>query len=327
MKQKVFVTRKIPEAGIKLLKKKFSVTISRKNRVLTKKELLTGLKGKDALLCQLTDRIDAEILKAGSRKLKIVANYAAGYDNIDTKTATKLRIAVTNTPGVLTDAVAEHACALIMAIARRLVEADKFMRAGQYKSWEPMLLLGQDIKGKTLGILGLGRIGTAVAERMARGFGMRILYYDTKRSPEFEQQLGAEYTSVQQLLRESDYVSLHVPLLPKTRHLISAKELASMKKTAYLINTSRGPVVDEKTLVNALKRKQIAGAAIDVFENEPKMAQGMEKLDNIIITPHIASATFSARSAMSEIAAKNITEALNGKKPQNIINPEIYQKQ
>lgn len=324
MKQKVFVTRKIPEAGIKLLKKEFSVTISTKNRVLTKKELLAALKGKDALLCQLTDRIDKDVLEAGREKLRIVANYAAGYDNIDTKTATKLGIAATNTPGVLTDAVAEHACALIMAIARRIVEADKFMRAGKYKSWEPMLLLGQDVKGKTLGILGLGRIGTAVAERMARGFGMRILYYDVKRSPEFEKQLGAEYASVRQLLGESDYVSIHVPLLPETRHLISAKEFAGMKKTAYLINTSRGPVVDEKALVNALKRKQIAGAAIDVFENEPKMAPGIEKLDNAIVTPHIASATFSARSAMSEIAAKNIIEALNGKKPQNIINPEIY---
>tara|TARA_B100000315_G_scaffold178661_1_gene167332 strand:- start:2920 stop:3714 length:795 start_codon:yes stop_codon:yes gene_type:complete len=261
-----------------------------------------------------------------SKKLKVVANYAVGFDNIDVKAATKLKIPVTNTPGVLTDAVADHACALILSISRRIVESDKFVRAEKYKSWEPLLMLGSDFKGKTLGILGLGRIGSAVAERMAKGFGMKILYYDIKRNPKFEKSVKAKYTNVKQLLKNSDYVSLHVPLLPATKHLIGLKELKIMKKTAYLINTSRGPIVDEKELVTALKKKQIAGAALDVFEKEPKTMPGLTKLDNVILTPHTASATITARNAMSTIAAKNVLAVLSSKKAPNIVNPEVYQK-
>jgi len=321
---KIFVSREIPEAGIKLLQKNHSVTVSKKKGVLSKKELIAGTRGKDALLCLLTDKIDIAVLKA-SKKLKVVANYAVGFDNIDVKAATKLKIPVTNTPGVLTDAVADHACTLMLSISRRIAESDRFVRAGKYKSWEPMLLLGEDFKGKTLGILGLGRIGTAVAERMSRGFGMKILYYDIKRNPQFERSVKAKYATVQQLLEKSDYISVHVPLLPATKHMIGAKQLKMMKKTAYLVNTSRGPVVDERALVAALKKKQIAGAALDVFEREPRTAPGLTTLDNVILTPHTASATIAARSAMSEIAAKNILAVLSSKKPPNVVNPEIYQ--
>jgi len=322
MKSKVFVSRAIPEAGIKLLQKSCDVTVSKKSRVLTKKELIAGIKGKDALLCLLTDKIDNKVL--ASKKLKIVANYAVGFDNIDVKAATKVKIPVTNTPGVLTESVADHACALLLSISRRIVESDKFVRTGKYKSWEPMLMLGGDFKGKTLGILGLGRIGSSVAERMTKGFGMKVLYYDIKRNPAFEKSVKAKFVSVQQLLKSSDYVSVHVPLLPTTKHLIGAKELKLMKKTAYLVNTSRGPIVDEKALVKALKTKQIAGAGLDVFEKEPKLTPGLGKLDNVILTPHTASATIAARTAMSEIAARNILAVLSGKKPANIVNPEIY---
>ena len=324
MKPKVFVTRKIPESGIKLLQKKCELTISQKSRVLTKNEVIAGVRNKDALLCLLTDKIDKSVMRA-SKNLKVVANYAVGVDNIDITAATKLGIPVTNTPGVLTDAVADHACALLLGIARRLAESDKFVRAGKYKSWEPMLMLGGDFKGKTLGILGLGRIGSSVAERMGRGFGMKILYYDIRRNPKFERSLHAKYASVQQLLKSSDYVSVHVPLLPSTHHLVGAKQLAMMKNTAYLINTSRGPVVDEAALVAALRKKQIAGAALDVFEREPKTAPGLTKLENVILTPHTASATIATRSAMSEIAAKNILAVLSGHRPPNLVNPEIYQ--
>lgn len=321
MKPKVFVSREIPEPGIKLLKKKCSVEISKKKRVLTKKELIRAVRGKDALLCLLTDRIDASVMKAGE-KLRIVSNYAVGFDNIDLKAASRLGIPVSNTPGVLTDAVADHACALIMSIARRVAESDRFVRAGKYVGWEPMLMLGSGLKGKTLGILGLGRIGSAVAERMSRGFGMKIAYYDIRRSPGFERSLKARYASVRQLLQISDYVSIHVPLLSSTKHLVDAKALRSMKKTAYLVNTSRGPVVDEKALVSALKKGQIAGAALDVFEKEPKLAAGLSKLDNAILTPHSASATVEARNAMSTIAAQNVLDALAGRKPRNLVNPD-----
>ncbi|MBI2664550.1 D-glycerate dehydrogenase [Candidatus Woesearchaeota archaeon] len=321
---KVFVTRQIPETGISMLRKKYSVTVSKKNRALTKKELIAGTKGKDALLCLLTDKIDMRVLKA-SKKLKVVANYAVGFDNIDVKAASKLKIPVTNTPGVLTDAVADHACALMLGISRRIAESDKFVRAGKYRGWEPMLLLGGDFRNKTLGILGLGRIGSAVAESMHRGFGMKILYYDIKKNMQFERSVKAKFSSVQQVMKNSDYISVHVPLLPATRHLVGAKELRMMKKSAYLINTSRGPVVDEKALVKALRKKQIAGAALDVFEKEPKLSAGLAKLDNVILTPHTASATNAARNEMSRIAAKNIIAVLSGKKAPNAVNPEIYQ--
>lgn len=324
-KPKVFVTRNIPEPGLALLRKDCEVRVYPKDRVIPRKELLNGVRWADALLCLLTDRIDAAAL-AANPELRIIANYAVGFDNIDVKAATARRIPVTNTPGVLTDAVAEHTFALMLAIARRIPESDRFTRAGKYKGWEPMLLLGTELKGKTLGILGLGRIGMGVAERAGRGMGMKLIYNDRKRDGAFERAFGARFVSKEGLLRQADVISIHVPLLPETHHFIGARELGMMKKTAYLVNTARGPIVDEKALVEALKRKKIAGAALDVYEFEPKLAPGLAKLANVVLAPHTASATWETRSAMAELAAKNILAALRGERPPNIVNPDVVQR-
>lgn len=322
---KVFVTRNIQESGIKLLKKYCQVKVYSKNKVIPRQELIKGVKWCDALLCLLTDKIDKQVINANPN-LRVISNYAVGFDNIDIKEASKRNIPVTNTPGVLTDSVAEHTFALIMAIARRIPESDNFTKAGKYKGWEPMLLLGPELKEKTLGIIGAGRIGSGVAERAVKGMGMNVIYFNTKRNPEFERKHKAKYAKIETILKKADFVTLHVPLLPSTRHLIGAKQLKMMKNTAYLINTSRGPVVDEKALVKALKNKQIAGAALDVYEFEPKLAPGLAKLNNVVLTPHIASATFEARSAMSELAARNILAIFENKIPSNIINKEVFDK-
>ncbi len=318
---KIFVTRQIPQEGIKLLKG-HNVTVSKKKRVLTKKELHAGAKKADVLLCLLTDKIDAAFIKK-NKHLKVIANYAVGFDNVDVKAATQAGIPVTNTPGVLTDAVADHAVALILSSSRRVAESDRFVRKGKYKGWEPMLLLGGDFRGKTLGIVGSGRIGTAVAERMIKGFGMKCIYYDVAQNP-FMNKLGAQKKSLMDVAKQSDNISVHVPLLPTTKHLINAAFLRNMKKSAYIVNTSRGPVVDEKALVSALKKKQIAGAGLDVFENEPKLTPGLTKLENVTLTPHTASATITARGQMSEIAARNILAVLAGKRAPNIVNADVY---
>ena len=324
-KKKVFVTRKIPEKGLQLLRKHFIIKVYSKDQIIPRKELLKEVKNCDALLSLLTEKIDEEILSANPR-LKVVSNYAVGYDNIDIKAATARGIPVCNTPGVLENAVAEHTFALLMALCKRIAEADQFVRAGKYKRWEPMLLLGTELEGKTIGIIGLGRIGAGVAERAKNGMGVKVLYHDIKRNEEFEKKYQARFASKEELLKKSDFVSLHVPLLPSTRHLIGKRELALMKKTAYLINTSRGPVVDEKALVKALQKKQIAGAGLDVFENEPKLTPGLSKLKNVVLTPHTASATVEARTAMSELAAQNIIDILQGRKAKFTINPEVYGK-
>ncbi len=314
--KKIFITRRIPNAGIKLLEKQknFQVEISPHNRVLKPKELLEKVKGVDAMLCLLTDKIDGKVMDSAGKQLKIIANYAVGYNNIDVEAASGRNIMVTNTPGVLTDTVAEHAIGLILAIAQRIPEADKFTRAGKYKAWEPMLLLGTDLKEKILGIIGMGRIGQRVSEIMSRGFGMNIVYSDKFKNSKYKK------VSLKKLLKISDVISVHVPLIPETHHLIGKSELKSMKPSAYLINTSRGPVINEKALVRALKKKQIKGAALDVFEKEPKLAPGLAKLDNIILTPHIASASIETREKMSIMASKNIINALSGKKPKNLVN-------
>ncbi len=317
---KIFVTRQIPNRGPDLLKSKgYEVIVSDKDRVLSKKEIISGAKDADALLCLLTDKIDAEVINGLPQKLKVIANYAVGFDNIDVVSAKARGIMVTNTPGVLTDTVAEHTFALMLAISHRISEADRFTRAGKYKGWEPMLLLGDDVSGKTLGVVGLGRIGSRVAYHAVKGFDMRVLYYDPKRNPDFEKEYKAKFVDLETLLGESDFVSIHVPLLPETRHLINKEKLEMMKKSAYLINTSRGPIIDEQALVWALKNKIIKGATIDVFENEPKLTPGLKDLDNIILTPHIASATEETRQKMSELAAKNIIEAIEGREPPNLI--------
>ncbi len=320
---KVFVTRKIPEAGTnKLVKAGYDVHINPEDKVLSKEELTYYLKQEkyDAVLCLLTDKIDKEIFEAAGEQCKIFANYAVGFDNIDIASAKEKGVMVTNTPGVLTDTVAEHTFALLAAIAHRVSEGDRFSRAGKYHGWEPMMLLGTDLSRKTLGILGLGRIGSRVAHHAAKGFEMSVLYYDIKRNEDFEKESGARFCpTADEVLRNSDFVSIHVPLIPQTRHLINAERLHMMKKSAYLINTSRGPIIDEKALAQALKNGVIRGAAIDVFENEPEIEPELLKLENIILTPHIASATDETRAKMAELAADNIIAALSGQKPPNLL--------
>lgn len=319
---KIFVTRKVPESGIKMLQDKgFEVVVNPEDKVLTKEELIKALKGQnyDALFCLLTDKIDGEVMDIFGPQLKIIANYAAGYDNVNIEEAKKRGIAVTNTPGVLTNTVAEHTFAMILAISHRIVESDKFIRDLKWQGWAPMLLLGNDIIGKTLGIIGLGKIGSQVAHHAVKGFEMKILYYDVKRNEDFEKEFSAAYTPLEDLMKQADFVSIHVPLLIETKHLINAENLKLMKPTAYLINTSRGPVVDEAALAYALQNKVIKGAALDVFEFEPKITPELLKLDNVILTPHIASATEETRSQMSELVATNIIEALEGRTPPNII--------
>lgn len=313
---KVFITRQIPEIGMNLLKEAgFEVEVSDFDGVLPRPKLLEKVRGMNAILSLLTDKMDGELMDAVGPQLKIIANYAVGYDNIDLKAAAERNIIVTNTPGVLTESVAEHTIALIFAIARRIVESDQFMRDGKYTGWQPMLFLGNDLVGKTLGLVGLGRIGAAVAKRMYDGFEMKIIYYDVRRNTEVEQKYHLQYVDLETLLKEADFVSIHVPLNPETKHLIGEPQFKMMKKTAYLINTSRGPVVDEKALVEALKNGEIKGAALDVYEEEPKMAPGLAELPNTVLTPHTASAAEETRSAMSELAAKNIMAVLNSQPP------------
>lgn len=316
---KIYVTRKIPDAGIKALKKAgHTVKVYPQDKPIPRRELLKNVKGVDAILSLLTDKIDAAVLKAAGPQLKVVANYAVGYDNINVEDLKKFGVKGANTPGVLNDSVAEHAFALMFAIAKRIPESDKFVRAGKYVGWKPKLMMGTLMQGKTLGIVGTGRIGQGVVERSSC-MEMDVLYYDVKRNKKLEKKFGAKYAKLDTLLKKADFVSLHVPLLPSTRHLINAKRLRMMKKTAYLINTSRGPVVDEKALVSALKRGRIGGAALDVFENEPKLAPGLAKLDNVILTPHTASASIETRQEMSRLAAEAILLTLKGRKPKNLI--------
>lgn len=310
---KIFVTRQIPENGLRLLREKgWEVEVYETNGVIPRDVLLEKVRGANAILSLLTDKIDGELMDAAGAQLKIVANYAVGYNNLDLDAAKQRNVILTNTPGVLTNTVAEHAFALMMAAAHRVAEGDRLTRAGKFFGWAPMMLLGNDIVGKILGILGLGRIGARVAEMGAGGFGMKILYYDIKRSEEFEKTTGAEYREINDLLQEADFVSVHVPLLPETKHLLNAERLAMMKKTAYLINTSRGQVIDEAALVVALENKIIRGAALDVFEDEPKLAVGLVEIENVVLTPHIASATEETRGAMAELAANNIIAVLSG---------------
>jgi len=324
MTPKVFVSRRIPEAALPLLGKSCQFELNERDAQLSKKQLIRRIADKDGLICLLTDRIDREILESNPN-LKVVSNVAVGFDNIDVNAATARKIMVTNTPGVLTETTADLAWALLLASARRICEAERFARAGRFKGWGIMMLLGNDVYGKTLGICGFGRIGRAVARR-ALGFGMRILYTDAVRAEEsIERELKATYVDKDTLLRESDFVTLHTPLLPETKHYISTRELSLMKKTAHLINTSRGPVVDEKSLATALKKRTIAGAALDVYEEEPKINPALLKLENVVLMPHIGSASVETRTKMATMAVENCVAALSGKKPPNLVNPEVLQ--
>lgn len=317
---KVFVCRPIPEIGINILKeKRFEVEVNRENRVLSKEELKEKVRGVDAILSLLTDKIDGEAMDAAGPQLKIVANMAVGFDNIDVQAAKTRNIMVTNTPGVLTEAVAEHTFALLLACARHIAESDRYTREGKFKQWEPLGFLGPQLTGKTIGIVGLGRIGSVVAQIAKKGFGMKVVYYDVKPNIDFEKEFEAQLLSIEDLLKNSDFVSIHVPLLPQTRHFINEERLKMMKKEAILINTSRGPVVDEKALVEALKNGEIAAAGLDVYEFEPKLSSGLAELPNVVLTPHTASATYEARNAMSRMAAENIIAALSGQTPPNLV--------
>jgi lactate dehydrogenase-like 2-hydroxyacid dehydrogenase len=318
----IFVTRQIPEDGVKKLRQFCKIVeINPEDRPLSYNELLEYAKDRDALLTMLSDRIDAHLISK-AKNLKVIANYAVGYDNIDVKTATAKQIAVTNTPGVLTDSTADMAWALLFAVTRRIVEGDRLTRAGKFAGWAPLFLLGGDLVGKTLGILGAGRIGTAMAMR-SRGWCMKVLYTtQSTKNAVLEEMLGARRVDLKTLLKESDFISMHTPLSEKTKHLIGTKELSVMKKTAYLINTGRGAVIDEAALVDALRNKQIAGAGLDVYEEEPKLKPGLAELDNVVLAPHLGSATVETRTKMSLMAAENIIAVLNKQKPPNCVNPD-----
>ena len=321
-KWKVFVTRIIPDEGLKLILENCDAEVWQAETPPPKEIIIEKIKDCEGILTLLTDKIDAEIMDRAP-KLRIISNYAVGYDNIDVKSATQRGIMVTNTPGVLTETTADLAFALILATARRIVEADKFTRSGKWKSWGPMLFLGRDVYGATLGIIGLGRIGQAVARR-AKGFNMKVIYYSRKRKEDVERELGVEYRELRSLLREADIVSIHTPLTEETYHLIGEKELSLMKPTAILINTARGAVVDQKALYKALKERRIFGAGLDVYEKEPIDADDpLLELDNVVLLPHIGSASVETRGRMARMAAENLLAGLRGEKPPNLVNPEV----
>ena len=327
VKPKIYVTRKLPsERAMKLLFEYCDVDLNEESRPPTKEELIEHVKDKDGLLCLLTDKIDKDVLDAAP-KLKVISTYSVGYDHIDVEEATKRGIYVTYTPGVLTDAVADHTWALLLAVARRLVEADQCVRQGCWKiAWAPDFMLGTDVYGKTLGIIGLGRIGTAVARR-AKGFNMRILYYDKERKLDVEKELGVEFRSLDEVLKESDFVVISVVLTKETYHMIGERELRLMKPTAYLINIARGAIVDTNALVKALEEGWIAGAALDVFEEEPlPKDHPLTKFKNVILTPHIAAFTKEAIERMDLMVAEDVVRACKGLKPRNIANPEVLEK-
>jgi glyoxylate reductase len=321
----VAVTRKVPQSGIDLLRANCGrVDVNPHDRALSRSELLEMIAGRHGVLTVLNDRLDDEAFDAAGPQCKVFANLAVGYNNVDIAAATRRGIVITNTPEVLTETTADLAWSLIMATARRIVESDRFLRTGKWDGWGPMQFLGQDVHGATLGILGAGRIGTAVGRR-ATGFDMRVLYFDVVDLPNTALDgLGARRVGLHELLRESDFVSIHVPLTDQTHHLIGPAELKMMKPTAHLINTARGPVVDEKALVEALRTRVIAGAGLDVYENEPTITPGLTELNNVVCLPHIGSATTATRSKMAELAATNILAVLRGERPPTPVNHEVF---
>ncbi len=307
----IFITKQIPDAGIELLRQKgYNLTVRKKKTIISQQELLRATKNVDALLCMLTDPINKNVVKA-MQKCKVISTYAVGFNNIDVATASEKGITVTNTPGVLTDATADIAFGLLLAAARHFITGDKITREGKFIGWDPMLLLGKPVAGKTIGIIGAGRIGSAMAERAA-GFGMKILYYSRTQKPELEKKLNARKVGLKSLLKQSDFVSLHCPLTPKTYHLLGETELKQMKSSAVLINTARGEVVDEKALARALRRKEVFAAGLDVYEREPKVERSLLSLPNVVLLPHLGSGTDETRDKMARIAARNIIGVLEG---------------
>jgi len=327
---KIFATRRIPRAGRLILERAGTVEIGveREDVLVPKETVVSGVKGADVLVSLLTERIDREVMEAGT-SLRGVANYAVGFNNIDVDAATELGLPVTNTPGVLTDTTADLAWTLLMAAARNVVPADRYMRGGKYKIWGPSLFLGGDVSRggdgtpKVLGIVGFGRIGQAMFRR-ARGFDMRVLAFDPPLEKMIGETEGVDYAEMDELLEQSDFVSIHTDLNPGTQHLIGTQALRSMKPTAYLINTARGPIVDEIALVAGLRNGEIAGAGLDVFENEPEMAPGLAELDNVVILPHIASASRDTRNKMAIVCADNAVAHLKLERAPNCVNPAVY---
>lgn len=323
MRPKVLITRRIPEAGIKLLKEYCEIKYRDALEPMSRVELLREIRDVDALYCTLSERVDREIIDAGN-KLDVVATMSVGVDHIDIDHATSKGIYVVYTPGVLTETTADFTWALLMATARRVAEGDRLIRAGEWKfSWAPTMMLGYDVHGKTLGIIGFGRIGQAVARR-AKGFNMRVLYYDIVRREDLENELGVEYRTLEEILREADFITIHVPLTSQTEKLIGVRELSMMKKTAILINTSRGKVVDQGALIRALKEGWIAAAGLDVFEEEPlPMDSPLVGMENVVLTPHIASASYETRSRMAEYAASGLISIFKGEVPDNLYNKDV----
>jgi glyoxylate reductase len=322
MKKRILVTGRLPQEIMTSLSEKYEAEINREDEPFNRQKLLDGIKDKDGLLSMITDVVDEDMLNRAN-SLKMIAQFGVGYNNIDVTAATKRGIPVSNTPGVLTDATAELAFALILAISRRLVEGDRMTREGRFRCWAPMLFLGREVTGKTLGIIGMGKIGKAVAQR-ATCFKMPILYHSRNRiSISEEKELMAKYVDMKALLSQSDFISLHVPLSDETRHLVGSQELSLMKPTSYLINTSRGPVVDEKALLQALRRKKIGGAGLDVYENEPALTPGLAELDNVILLPHVGSGTLETRFRMAAMAVANLNAGLSGQVPPNLVNPDV----
>jgi glyoxylate reductase len=322
---KIVVTRRIPEPAVELLREAGDVWVSPDDRPLETQELHDAVKGADIAVTLLHDKVDDAFLDAAGDQLRAVCNVAVGFDNIDVPAATKRGVLITNTPAVLTEATADLAMTLILAVTRRIGEGERLLRNREPWSWHMFMLLGMGLQDKTLGVLGMGAIGQSVARR-AKAFGMEIVYSDARQaSEEVERELGAKRVELEELLRTADVVTVHAPLMDETRHLIDAETLALMKETAYLVNSARGPIVDEAALVDALKTGKIAGAGLDVFENEPDVHPGLLELDNVVILPHLGSATIETRTAMGVLAAKNAIAVLNGDKPPTPVNPEVLE--
>jgi len=322
----VLVTRRLPQEALDRIVARCDMTLYDGEGVMARHQLLAEVAGKAGAITLLTDRVDEEFLDAAGPQLKIVANYAVGFDNIDVEACTRRGVLASNTPEVLTETTADTAFALMMAAARRIAEGDRFVRSGAPWVWGPLMMLGQDVHHATLGIVGFGRIGQALARR-ARGFSMRVLYHDMYRPPaEVERELGADYRDLEDLLHESDFVSLHTSLTPQTRHLINAARLALMKPTAVLVNTSRGPVIDEQALAEALRQGQIFAAGLDVFEREPDVHPGLLACDNAVLIPHLGSATVKTRLAMAGLAVDNLLAALEDRHPPTLLNPQAWEQ-
>jgi glyoxylate reductase len=321
----VLMTRRLPEPAMDRIAERCDVTLHEGEFAMPRDELLKAVGGKVGAVTLLTDKVDDEFLDAAGPQLVIVANYAVGFDNIDVAACTRRGVMTSNTPEVLTETTADTAWALMMSAARRVPEGDRFLRSRTPWVWGPMMMLGQDLHHKTLGVVGFGRIGQAVARR-GKGFGMRVIYHDVYRpSPEVEQELGAEFRDLDDLLAQADFISLHVNLTPETRHMMNAERLGKMKPTAVLVNTSRGPVIDEAALAKALRDGVIFAAGLDVFEKEPDVHPDLLELENAVVIPHLGSATVDTRIAMGMVAADNLIAALDGTKPPTLLNPEVWE--